>query len=372
MRRNVAGSYRRSLFGMVFVGAFILWSTLATTKAFAYENSKPFADLPADNGHYNHIQKFAAATVGIVRYDGSSCTGIRISKYTIMTAAHCLADSDPKYGFVLWQYNTTTHGYSELDIEAGDFMFDIPSIYEQYRHYPNPNDRTCMIGIILCPELISSDIAIINISNVVRELDDDNFINIHTPRQITTEINNLNNYLFNPQTQLYAFGWGSHQTFKYATRLSKADTSSNSTLAYSDIPSDMSCTSWSYLLTNLALNLNPYRLANYGTLLTNNLPNDFYSYTNSSASYWQQENGNDLDIFVNTSVLLVGYLPDNDGNYINSEPGDSGGPIIACRNQDSRDCSLVAILSTGSTAKRLSYYVTMIGPIADGYLLAAR
>lgn len=118
-----------------------------------------------------------------------------------MTAAHCLVDIESKgIPITVIVYDPNTSGERRIDLATGDFRIQVSTIYKMYQGVLSE-------GIPAAEEFVS-DVAMIEIANSSGILDNEHFINIHTPGQIVDAVWDLNDYMFNPKTQLYALGWG--------------------------------------------------------------------------------------------------------------------------------------------------------------------
>lgn len=339
------------------------FSVFVSNNVFALVAGKPFAELPVTKDSNpridNSIRKFAAATVAISAEGiNGACTGIRVSKNTIMTAAHCLYHDNKYYidsghALSITVYNPDTGNEQVITLGASEVKVSIPDLF-----------KLCIVGE---PEDFSSDIGIIEIANPTGILDNNNFINIRTPQQIVQSIPELNNYMFNPKTLLYAFGYGSHQHFEFATRATNTNTKSNTVFYYSP-PYNASTDSWSYLLYDL----NKHEAHPTSTY---NFLNHMYEYNSSIPSYWEQFGGNGFaPYFTNTNVLLLSTMLQDKG-VIYLQGGDSGGPLIACDASDNNKCSLIGIATNSLQDPSNSGYdvattwMTTANPLTNNYLL---
>lgn len=342
---------RKQLLSKTVVRVILLLSLFVANSSYALVDGKPFSELPNQFGPRHNIQEFANATVGVVTDDGI-CTGIRVSKSTIMTAAHCLNGADQ--GDVTIITYDLQNGLLEIKLHHSDFQIMISDVFKMYA----ASDSSV--------EVFSSDVGIINIGHLPSALDNDSYINIRTPGQIVTTIEDLNDYMFNPNTNLYGFSWGGHKNFEYATQTTRADIKSNTTYVYSTDHDKKYTNSWSYLLSEF----NRYKLPNYRTALTLNYENKIYGYS-PYEPYWEEFAGDDGAIpaekFTNTSVIFLTSVI-NDTDSIISQPGDSGGGIVACHDQVGNDCSLIGIIGSG-IGDRMSRITTTANPIAKNLLL---
>lgn len=343
---------KRVLIVMVILNVFLINS------AFALVDGKPFSDLPHPSGQGHNIQEFANATVGLQIYDKQNdvavnCTGIRVAKNKIITAAHCFKD---KYDSIDIMMYDPVNGVSSTTLSKSDVYINIPSINISFSFYDYDID---------VPELVSSDVALITVGALPSAFNNENFINIRNPGQIITSVATLNNHMFNPDTRLYAFGWGSHQIFEYATKLTNTDYMSNTLDYYLE---DSVTSSWSYLISSLG----KYTIKNFDLNYTFNQLHDSYWFKPDLPN-WEYIQFSNTKFFTNTNVLVISAFFDKNNNFIVGENGDSGGPLIACNYGDNNKCALIGIyglttyLFDGSVTS--SDYATTANPITIELLI---
>lgn len=354
LKKNVTSGWTIQL--LVKLLFIMILGVFRINNAFALENGQSFTDLPVSN-YRNSISKFAAATVGLEMYDSRSgellsCTGIRTSPTAIMTVAHCITTMPDSIQIIEHNVDGT---YKKTTLYPNDFTLMIPPLYKEYV------DNTEYLF-----EAVSSDVGVIRIKTSSSALLNPSFVNTRTPEQIVTTVDELNNYMFNPNTRLYAFGWGSHYRFEYATVLNKSSYDSNNW--FFDIFETVTLNSWSYLL------LEPDTYANFDSykLLTLNPLNNSYVYNGDSLSHWLSYPGDTAGIFTNPNILFITSKFDQveDGEGILLLNGDSGGPLIACKNGSSEECSLVGFARSKNSGEYPNVFVTTANKITIDYLRA--
>lgn len=329
-------------------------SLFAANSVFAIEDGEFFSKLPNPRpaSGYN-IRTFANATVGLQYYNKQeamfkNCTGIRISQDTILTAAHCVYGQSGEIDVTTYD---SAGGEVSSVLSRNDFITTIPSIYMSFEEDADS------------PECLSSDVALIKISHIPKALDNDNFINIRTPSQIIKTVEKLNSYMFDPDTRLYAFGWGSNEHFEFATKLTQSSYDSNT---YNYYKQTNIVDSWSYMHSTM----DEYTMPKFDIDNTLNQQHNKYQFL-IYPPYWELAEEDSPDIFTNPNILFISTIEDNNGDYIGVEDGDSGGPLLAC-DGNSNNCALIGILESRNLLSDglhiFNIYVSMANKIVENFL----
>ncbi len=272
-----------------------IWAIVFSGQIFAYTHSFPLSQLPA----VDSLKKIALNTVGIeVRLSPGtkrSCSGTMITESAILTAAHCLMTSD----------NSSTATDDQITVHFIHSLKTIVINYDHYTlHFPKDYNRLVQNGKM---DTLGRDIAIIELRNLLP---------LPMPNEIRGLINSSdhpiqqqNSYLFMPGNMLYGVAYGhktfadqSESTFHFAKQ-STTTNSSDAGIKYSDLDS------------KYAVDLK--------------LQHRQYIYDKTKDNH-VEEIQNGLKISNTNFVYIYSSRLNNQDGILQAEPGNSGGPIIAC------------------------------------------